>query len=171
MKGSFSEHIKRFKEGNYTSFDEFYNKLNRPIFYNIYSLTHNHELSEELLQETFTKFLMNVVYIDEGENVLGYLITISRNLTLDYFKKYGRVRNFEEHEVVHVNDKNSIDKTLLLDKIATILKPKELEIFTLHVLSEMTFEEIASLKKIAIGTVLWSYNNSIKKIRKGLGEL
>ena len=164
-------YINAFKRKDYSLFNEFYEKVKQPIFYNIYSLTRDKNLSEDLLQETFVKFLNNIDSLDESKNIQGYLILISRNVTLDYFKKHGRVRNFEEHEEVHTYDENEIDKTMLLDKISTVLKEKELEIFTLHVLSDLTFEEIASLKKRPLGTILWSYKNSIKKIKKALGEL
>lgn len=172
MKGeNLKEYIVCFKNGNYASFENFYNEVKNQIFYNIYSFTKDKDLSEDLLQETFTKFLSNIKNVDENENIVGLLILMSRNITFDYFKKHGRVRNFEDHEEVHYHDENEIDKTLLLDKISQILNEKELEIFTLHVLSDLTFEEIAKLKHKALGTVLWSYNNSIKKIRKRMGSL
>lgn len=164
----YKELIVEFKKGDYSRFSSFYDEIKNPVFYNIYSLTHDKDLSEELLQETFTKFLMNIKNVDESENIVGFLILISRNITLDYFKKHGRVRGFMEHEEVHHHDEQDIDKILLLDKISQILNEKELEIFTLHVLSELTFEEISKIKGKALGTILWSYNNSIKKIRKNL---
>ena len=159
-------YVVQFKKGNFDLFDDFYEQVKRPCFYNIYSLIKNHDLSEDLLQETFVRFLKSVSTLDENENVLGYLILISRNITLDYIKKHSRVREFYEHEDVESRDENEIDKTILLDKVSKILKKDQLEIFTLHVLSELTFEEIAKIMKRPLGTILWSYNNSIKKLRK-----
>ena len=159
-------YIVQFKKGNFDLFDDFYEQVKRPCFYNIYSLVKNHDLSEDLLQETFVRFLKSINSIDENENVLGYLILISRNITLDYIKKHGRVRELYEHEEVASKDDNDIDKTILLDKVREILKKDQLEIFTLHVLSDLTFEEIATILKRPLGTVLWSYNSAIKKLRK-----
>lgn len=159
-------YIVQFKKGNFDLFDDFYEQVKRPCFYNIYSFVKNHDLSEDLLQETFVRFLKSINSIDENENVLGYLILISRNITLDYIKKHGRVRELYEHEEVVSKDDNDIDKTILLDKVREILKKDQLEIFTLHVLSDLTFEEIAKILKRPLGTVLWSYNSAIKKLRK-----
>ena len=72
-------------------FDEFYNLLKQKIFYNIFSLTKSYPLSEDLLQETFVKFLQNLQNINSDDSVQGYLMLLSRNLTLDYFKKNNRV--------------------------------------------------------------------------------
>ena len=134
---------------------------------NIYSLTKSYPLSEDLLQETFVKFLQNLQNINSDDSVQGYLMLLSRNLTLDYFKKNNRVREIDEiNDDLSSHDQKEIDKNILIEKIKSILKDKEFEIFTLHVLDELTFEEISKLIKRPLGTVLWSYKNSIKKIRK-----
>ena len=164
---SYTAYIKEFKEGDLTRFEEFYEEVKTKVFYNIYALTKSHELAEDLLQETFVKFLNNLQNLDENHAVLGYLMVLSRNLTLDYFKKHNRVGYLEDEEISH-SDEYEIDKNTLLEKIKGILKDKEFEIFTLHVLTELSFKEISELKKRPIGTILWSYNNSIKKIQKEL---
>ena len=51
-----------------------------------------------------------------------------------------------------------------------IKKDKEFEIFVLHAVNDYTFEEIAKLKHRPLGTILWSYNNAIKKIQKELAD-
>ena len=60
-------YVVQFKKGNFDLFDEFYEQVKRPCFYNIYSLIKNHDLSEDLLQETFVRFLKSVSTLDENE--------------------------------------------------------------------------------------------------------
>ena len=92
---------------------------------------------------------------------------ISKNITFDYFKKNNRIElNDEENKYVEKENKNELDQNLLLEKIKGILKEKEFQIFVLHALNDLTFEEIAKIIKRPLGTVIWSYNNSIKKIKK-----
>lgn len=50
--------------------------------------------------------------------------------------------------------------------IRKLLSEKEYKILILHVLEEYTHKEIAKELRIPIGTVTWSYNNALKKIRK-----
>jgi len=47
-----------------------------------------------------------------------------------------------------------------------LLKPKEREIIHLKILGELTFQEIADILKIPLGTVTWRYHNAIKKLRR-----
>lgn len=169
MNEEINEYFAYLKEGKLEYFDAFYELAKKKVFYNIFSLTKNYELSEDLLQDTFVKFLQKISEIDSNESILGYLMLLSRNITLDYFKKHNRVREIDEVNDVHIMqslDEKNIDEHLLIKKIKGVLKDKEFEIFILHVLSEMTFQEIAKLKKRPVGTILWSYNNSIKKLQK-----
>lgn len=166
MEINLRSYVIEFQKNDLTRFDEFYNAIKEKVFYNILSIAKNYDLSEDLLQDTFVKFLKTVKEIDPNENILGYLMVISRNITLDYFKKNNRVRLIDEtKDKPYEVDQDEVDKNILLEKVKEILKPKEYEIFVLHVLSEMTFDEIAKLKKKPLGSITWAYNNAIKKLK------
>lgn len=169
MEANFSDYILEFKKGEMSHFDVFYNTLKERIFYNIFALTKNYDISEDLLQDTFVKFLKNIQEVDESDNLVGLLMVMSRNLTLDYFKKNNKVLQLDE-TINHpsTNDEHNLDKNIILGKVKEILKPKEFEIFTLHVLSDLTFDEIAKLKKRPLGTITWAYKNAIKKIKENI---
>lgn len=169
MEVNFSEFVIEFKNGDMQHFDVFYNELKERVFYNIFALTKNYDISEDLLQETFVKFLKNIKEVNENDNLVGLLMVMSRNLTLDYFKKNNRVLQLDE-SINHpfVNDEHDFDKNIILEKVKDILKPKEFEIFTLHVLSDLTFDEIAKLKKRPLGTITWAYKNALKKIKENI---
>lgn len=171
MEENFNKYIIEFQNGDYSSFDEFYSSVKRKVFYNILSLTNNYDLAEELLQETFVRLLDSIGKLNPDNNILGYLMVCSRNITLDYFRKKNRMQTveFDENMDSHFEkDKDDHNGDMLIEKIRTILNQKEFEIFVLHVMSELTFKEISKIKKRPLGTILWSYNNAIKKIRKGI---
>ena len=52
--------ISEFKKGNQRVFDEFFNLTKNQVFYNIFSIVKNSENSEDILQETYVKFLLNL---------------------------------------------------------------------------------------------------------------
>ena len=123
-------------------------------------------MSEDLLQETYVKFLTNIKNIDDKVNVLGYLIVMSKNITLDYFKKNNRIETLNEEDISF--EDNKIHETMLVSKIKEILNDIEFKILILHILGELTFNEIKDIVKKPLGTVLWIYNQSLKKVRKEL---
>lgn len=160
-------YVQEMKKGNLEAFNPFYEETKKPIFYNILSLTKSHELSEDLLHDTYVKFLKDIKNIDEEKSILGYLMVMSRNLTLDYLKRNKKVSYVDDTSIFSTgHEYDKYEDSTLLNKIKKILNDKEYEIFILHALNDLTFKEIASLKKKPLGTIIWSYNNSIKKIQK-----
>ena len=166
---SLKDCVIELKKGNMEVFDSFYEATKHQVFYNIVAITKSYDLAEDLLQDTFVSFLKNINRVDENSSILGFLMVMSKNITLDYFKKANRTREIDEiNDDLSSYDKSYIDQDLLLKRIEKILKEKEFQIFTMHVLSELSFDEISKVLNKPLGTVLWSYNNSIKKLRKEL---
>ena len=93
---SLNEVFLELKRGDQSHFNWFYENSKKQLFYNILSYTKNYELSEDLLQETYVKFLTNIKNIDDKVNVLGYLMVMSKNITLDYFKKNNLIETLNE---------------------------------------------------------------------------
>ena len=163
---SLNEVFLEIKRGDQSHFNWFYENSKKQLFYNILSYTKNYELSEDLLQETYVKFLTNIKNIDDRVNVLGYLMVMSKNITLDYFKKNNRIETLNEEDISF--EDNKIHETMLVSKIKEILNDIEFKILILHILGELTFNEIKDIVKKPLGTVLWIYNKSLKKVRKEL---
>lgn len=163
---SLNEVFLELKRGDQSHFNWFYENSKKQLFYNILSYTKNYELSEDLLQETYVKFLTNIKNIDDKVNVLGYLMVMSKNITLDYFKKNNRIETLNEEDISF--EDNKIYETMLVSKIKEILNDIEFKILILHILGELTFNEIKDIVKKPLGTVLWIYNKSLKKVRKEL---
>ena len=163
---SLNEVFLELKRGDQSHFNWFYENSKKQLFYNILSYTKNYELSEDLLQETYVKFLTNIKNIDDKVNVLGYLMVMSKNITLDYFKKNNRIEILNEEDISF--EDNKIYETMLVSKIKEILNDIEFKILILHILGELTFNEIKDIVKKPLGTVLWIYNKSLKKVRKEL---
>ena len=163
---SLNEVFLELKRGDQSHFNWFYENSKKQLFYNILSYTKNYELSEDLLQETYVKFLTNIKNIDDKVNVLGYLMVMSKNITLDYFKKNNRIETLNEEDISF--EDNKIHETMLVSKIKEILNDIEFKILILHILGDLTFNEIKDIVKKPLGTVLWIYNKSLKKVSKEL---
>ncbi len=55
---------------------------------------------------------------------------------------------------------------LSLRQALDALKPSEQQVVHLKIMGELTFQEIADILKIPLGTVTWRYQNAIKKLRR-----
>ena len=164
-----TEYIKRLKNGDMTAFTPFYEKTKKSVFFNILSLVKNEIDAEDLLQETYIKFLKNVNSIDINSSPLGYLFVISKNLSLDFLKAKNKYVSIDEFEniIEYSNEEDIESDTEFLDKMKKYLNDNEFQIVLLRIVDGLTHKEIAKLKNMPIGSVTWAYNNAIKKLRKG----
>lgn len=165
------ELVSRLKSNDMSAFDELYELTKKTVFYNIYSVTQNHMASEDIMQETYIKMLENLHKIKDNINPIGYLLKISKNLAIDYVRKYKKEVFLDqyENEAVYGSVEEKIDYSdHLIIEMKKILNETELQVVLLHVLNEMTHKEIAEALKKPIGTITWTYNQAIKKLKEGL---
>lgn len=162
------------KRDNMDVFDEFYELTKYQIYYSLLALTKNNEISEDILAETYLRFLENLGKINANKNPLGYLLITARNLALDYFKKENRVTYLEDYvneaDIGASVTEKFDDSERLLARMQKILNETEYQIVVLYILSELTHQEIADYLKKPLGTITWTYNNAIKKLQKGLSD-
>ena len=70
--------IEEFRVGNYDSFEEFYYETSKQLYVFIYDIIRNRQSSEDLLQETYMRFLNNIDKYKKNTNYFNFLVTIAR---------------------------------------------------------------------------------------------
>ncbi|MCK5732129.1 MAG: sigma-70 family RNA polymerase sigma factor, partial [Tenericutes bacterium] len=75
--------------------------------------------------------------------------------------------NFKYDEFIEVSAENEE----LIKSALSILKDFEKNVFLLHVLENLRHREIALILQKPIGTITWTYQQAIKKMRKHLKGL
>lgn len=163
--------IEELLNGELSYFNEFYEKTKYKLFYNILAILKDPVLSEDALQETYLKFLNNLNKLKKEKNILGYLMVVSRNVALDMLKKSSREVQIDDYNLSLINDNGiNFEYSNILLKVKEILSDMEFQIFILHVINEMTHKEISRLLKKPLGSITWTYNNALKKLKKGLKD-
>ncbi|MDO9628315.1 MAG: RNA polymerase sigma factor [Acholeplasmataceae bacterium] len=162
--------IKELKQRNYQSFDDFYNLTKNQVFYSIISVIKDRDLAEDLMQDTYVKFLEKIDQYRDGANPYAYLSTIARNLAINVYNQRKReVYSEELFETLASPEENDDQEDIL--KILDLLDDSEKEIVTLHIINNLKFREIASIVEKPLGTVLWIYNKAIKKLKEKVGDI
>jgi RNA polymerase sigma-70 factor (ECF subfamily) len=164
--------IKELKQRNYASFDTFYNLTKNQVFYAIVSVIKDKSLAEDLMQDTYVKFLEKIDQYQEGGNPYAYLSTIGRNLAINMYNQRKKVVYGDELFETIASDETveTADDQAHIFKILDLLEDLEREIVTLHVINDLKFREIADIVKKPLGTVLWIYNKAIKKLKEKAGD-
>lgn len=152
-------------------FNEAYEKYSRNTYFGILRVVNNDAVAEEILQETFLRFLEKADPARPGD-FRTFLIHISHNLAVDYIKKNARLKNVEDFpaEADHRDFTGEAETRLLRDEIQQKLLAADeryLNIFLLRVDYEMTYDEIAATLGIPKRTTM-RYVENIKKIVQGV---
>lgn len=160
--------------GDDKAFDKVYNLTSKSVFSMCLSVLKNHEDAEDLMQATYVKVIEKIHYYKPNTNGYAWVLTIAKNLCLNEYKKRKRecVTDFNENEFLLEGTDNTKPAEVPVFKLAKkVLSEQELSIVLMYAVSGFKHKEIAEILDKPLGTVLWSYNNALKKLKKNLGDI
>ena len=76
--------------------EELYENYALKIYKYIYSLCGNHDITEEILQETFYSAIKNIKQFKNQSSIYTWLCVIAKNKWKDYIKKNKKSLNLDE---------------------------------------------------------------------------
>ena len=134
-----------------------YRIYSREIYLYLYGLSHNRQLSEDLMQETFVKALITVGTADTG--IRAWLYKVARNLYFNTYRKDKRLiiglenaRNKaeirEEIEESPLSKLLTTEREEVLFKALNKLEGKKREVLLLQYFSGLSGKDIAKLLDI-----------------------
>ena len=171
-EGEFYSCMERMKAGDTSALHEIYHAYIGYIYTIILQIVQNREDAEDLTSEFFIKLWRLSHTYQKGKGHRAWLAVIARNMAFDLMRR--RKKECLSNDLTDSVSEKASDEDLEKKVIADItlkaalelLKPKEREIIHLKILGELTFQEIADILKIPLGTVTWRYHSAIKKLRR-----
>ena len=172
--------VSQYLSGDERSLEILIDKHKSRIFNFIYSKVLDRYTSEDIFQETFIKVVKTLkrgLYNEEGK-FLPWVMRISHNLIIDYFRKNKRLPLFDNCESFDIfsilkddlpNAENTmIDKQIKKDlvKIISELPKDQKNIIMMRLYKNMSFKEIADISGVSINTALGRMRYAILNIRK-----
>ncbi len=155
------------KDRNYDSFDEFYNSTSKLVYHIIIGIVRRREVAEDIMQDTYTKFLESIDSVSISNSPQAYLVQIARNMAINHYNKNKR----EVFDDVFIDEQlQTKEESRVSLGIIDYLNGYEKEIVTMHIIGDMKFKDIAKAINKPLGTVLWAYNKAIKYLKKKVGE-
>ena len=172
--------ISQYLSGDEKSLEILIDKHKSRIFNFIYSKVLDRYTSEDIFQETFIKVIKTLkkgLYNEEGK-FLPWVMRISHNLIIDYFRKNKRLPMFDNCESFDIfsilkddipNAENiMIDNQIKKDlvKIISELPKDQKNVLMMRLYKNMSFKEIADISGVSINTALGRMRYAILNIRK-----
>jgi RNA polymerase sigma-70 factor (ECF subfamily) len=175
-------------KGDEIALQELVNRHRSRIYSYILATIKNKALAEDFFQDTFIKVIQTLKrgkYNEEGK-FLPWVMRISHNLMIDYFRKEkrfrkvsGKSRDNEEYDVFSTigYDELNMEERLIKAQVKTDVKElierlpdEQKEVVKLRHYYDMSFKEISDITNVSINTALGRMRYALINLRKLVKE-
>lgn len=172
--------ISLFLSGDSNSIERLIMRHKDRVFGFIMSKVKDVDVSNDIFQEVFIKVINKLKegrYNEEGK-FLSWLLRISHNMVIDYFRKESRnrmIRSSEEFDVFsklteeEISSESKISKQQVykdLRSLITCLSDEQRIVLEMRYYSGMSFKEISEECNISINTALGRMRYALMNLRK-----
>lgn len=150
------------------------------LFSFIYSKVKNRDVTEDIFQDTFIKVIRTLKkgnYNEEGK-FLPWVVRISHNLVIDFFRKSNRMptfKNTDEFDIFSVlgdgalNAESAIIKEQIhadVKELINELPEEQKQVLVMRMYNDMSFNEISENTGVSINTALGRMRYALINLRK-----
>lgn len=172
--------IEYYIQGDEKALEHLIRKHQARVFNFIYSKVRNRDVANDLFQDIFIKVINTLKagqYSEEGK-FLPWVLRISHNLVIDYFRKAKRIPAFANSDdfdifLVVKDDALNMESRMIKDqidsdviKLLEELPEDQKEVLKMRIFQDMSFKEIADNTGVSINTALGRMRYALINLRK-----
>jgi len=179
------------KEGREPAFRELVRRYERPVFSLIFRMVRDREMAEDLAQDTFIKVLNNIDRYRPEFKLSSWLFKIANNLTIDHLRRRRvdtisiegapdavTAESAKATSIAVVSASESPLEELESRELGTAieraigkLRPEYRACIMLRHVEDKSYEEIAEIVKLPLGTVKTYIHRARHELRAALGDV
>jgi RNA polymerase sigma factor (sigma-70 family) len=172
--------VSSYIDGDESALEVLINRHKQKIYSFIYSKVYDRDVTEDIFQDTFIKVIKTLkkgAYNEEGK-FLPWVMRISHNLVIDFFRKNSRMPKFDnsgEFSIFSVLGDSTLnaEKQLIKDQVESDVRrlvdelPKDQkEVLMMRIYNDMSFKEISERTGVSINTALGRMRYALINLRK-----
>jgi RNA polymerase sigma-70 factor (ECF subfamily) len=178
--------IARVLAGERDRFTELVKRYERRVVNYVYRITHRYEEAHDMTQEIFVKVFLALDRFDPKYQFSTWLFRIAQNSAIDALRKKslpevpmtrtrdkdgeGKEREFADTGVSPYRAMRNKQLSAAIDDAVQKLPPDYRELIQLRHFAELSYEEIAAMKKMPLGTVKNKLFRARNLLKESLGE-
>ena len=180
LMNSTEELVTRVRAGDEEAFRLIFDRYSRPVLSFIYDMVGDRALAEDLAQETFVRAYRGLGGLREETKLSTWLFAIAKNCAREQLRS--RRRNEGNVEIdaepaFELRDEGRSPSGTLLDKELSGVIQRALmkldedkrTVFTLKVLQQRSYEEIAEITGYSVGKLKTDLHRARAEMRKRIG--
>jgi len=173
--------VQKFINGDQLALEELVNRHKNRVFTYIVLIVKNHQLAEDIFQDTFIKVIRSLKtgkYTENGKFV-SWVLRIAHNLIIDHFRreKLLSTTSNDDTEVDLFNSQKysdeNIEDRLVYDQITTdvrklidLLPEDQRQVIIMRHYMGLSFKEISEQTDVSINTALGRMRYALINLRK-----
>jgi RNA polymerase sigma-70 factor (ECF subfamily) len=168
--------IKEAKNGNQEAFSTLVTKYKGHVFRHAYAVLNNHQDAEDVAQEAFVKAFLSLKKLDNEFAFVSWLTRIVSNLCYDKLKKSKNIKMIDsdeekqEHLLNNRSTRDPADLRLIIREAMQTLTAEHRTVLVLRDIQGYSYEEIADIVNIPLGTVKSRINSARAALKKELSR-
>lgn len=167
--------VKLCLEGDQGAWNMIINTYSRLVYNIALNFTNNRDDASDLVQDIFLKLYQNLHKFNQDRNIKGWVIQLSKNYCIDYWrknKKQGNKVELEEHTAFTVENPESLnikesEKKYLREKIKLLETDLRIAL-VMRDIEGFSYSEISESLDIPEGTVKSRINRARIKLAKSI---
>lgn len=179
MALSDSELIYRINNGDEKAFNDLIERYQNRVYNTAFRILGNHEDARDLAQESFIKIYKNLKNFQGKSSFSTWIYRITTNLCLDELRKRKRKPEIQEENFQNIYKEEdnpesiSLSRELnqLIQEKIDALAPEQKIVFTLREFQGLSYQEIAEITGLSMGTVKSRLSRARQSLREDLNKI
>lgn len=164
--------VKQLQSGDMSVFDDIYYATKSLVYYTILKIVRDASLAEDIMQDAYLKALEKIHSFKPNYSFQSWIVMIAKNMAINEYNRRKRELSFDPSadEYIFGTQESTSENQIIVQEMLESLNDLEQEVVILHVVGDLKHREIAELLQKPIGTVTWTYQQAIQKLRSKFGE-
>lgn len=165
--------IIKAKQGEWTAFEQIYEKYLDALLTIAFSLLSNHQEAEDVVHDVFAKFMESLATFQLRGSLKGFLATCVANRCRDHLRN--RKRHARHHDRIQLDDHEgpicpshaavAQEQATQLQHALQAIPGEQREMIVLKIHSDLSFRALARQLALPLGTVQGRYRTGMQQLR------
>lgn len=147
----------------------------QPLYRVAYAWTHDSHLAADLVQETLARCLQNARKFTQADDVTIWLFKVMKNCWTDHLRQLKPQVNIQDVELQashSLEDEHHLNQILRhVQRAMRHMNLEHREILSLVVMQNFSYEEIARILDVPVGTVMSRLSRARNRLRELLKDI
>ncbi|TCP29398.1 RNA polymerase sigma-70 factor (ECF subfamily) [Scopulibacillus darangshiensis] len=166
-------------ESHSSSFEAFVSYYHKPLLNYLERILHDPAKAEDIIQETFLKFLLQIKYKQTPDNVRAWLFRVATNLCRDYWRSAGYRREKQLLDQLPEQKDRCAQAAEFYERAETRMEMFQLlselseahrKIIILRFYNDMKLQDIAAVMGCPVGTIKSRLFHALRYLKNRMEE-